>query len=101
MELESYLDQFQAHNTEIIAVTSDKRPIVEATVTRLELTFPMLADPDLRITILYGILHPMEFLPRPATFVIDQSGKVRYRYIGQDVHDRPPAEALLEILKRL
>jgi len=101
VELEAYLDDLREQNAEIIAVTSDKRNALEATVTRLALSFPILADPDRRITILYGVLHPIQFLPRPAVFIIDKTGTIRYRYIGQDVHDRPPAEALLEILKHL
>lgn len=101
VELEAYLDAFREQKTEIIAVTSDRRHILEETAVRLDLSFPMLADPDLQMTILYGVLHPIQFLPRPAVFIIDQTGTIRYRYIGRGVHDRPPAEALVDILKHL
>ncbi len=99
--MESYLDAFSELNAEIIAVTSDKQQTLEETAVRLRLTFPVIPDPDHRITLVYGVLHPIQFLPRPAVFIIDRKGTIRYRYIGQDVHDRPPAEALLKALKHL
>jgi len=101
VELELYREAFGELNTHIISVTSDKKDILEETATRLDLSFPIVADPDLQITILYGVLHPIQFLPRPAVFVIDQTGTIRYRYIGESVHDRPPAETLLDVLKHL
>lgn len=34
-------------------------------------------------------------ISRPATYVVDQAGIVRYRYLGRAPEDRPRAELLL------
>ena len=34
----------------------------------------------------------------PATFLIDQNGILRFKYVGMDPYDRPPIEHLEEIL---
>jgi peroxiredoxin len=44
------------------------------------------------------VLHPKEGMSRPATFIIDKRGVIRYRHIGKDFSDRPPIKGLLQAL---
>lgn len=47
----------------------------------------------------YGVFHQHEPkgrpIARPAAFVIDGEGVIRYRYVGDDPRDRPSADELL------
>lgn len=67
----------------------------------LKLSFDVLADSKRKIIQLYGILHPDENLARPAVFLIDQRGYLRFRYIGSNAADRPTNARIINALKWL
>jgi alkyl hydroperoxide reductase subunit AhpC len=50
---------------------------------------------------LYGVLHPEEGVSRPATFIIDPGGLVRFQHVGKNVADRPSPVLLLNNLRWL
>ena len=58
----------------------------------------MISDVEHRVITLFDVLHPKEGIARPATFIIDKRGVIRYRYIGKDFSDRPPVKGLLQVL---
>lgn len=67
-----------------------------------ELTFPILADPANTVSATYGVAFQMnihtEWSNRPATFIIDREGVIRYERRGKTYSDRPkPAEILKEV----
>ena len=56
---------------------------------KLILPFPLLADPDGEVIRRYGVWDEEGKIARPAIFVIDRAGIVRYAYVGEDFADRP------------
>ncbi len=60
--------------------------------------FPILIDVDLQAVDALGIRAD---LSKPATYIIDAAGQVRYAYVGQTPSDRPSIEALLKQLDAL
>ena len=63
------------------------------------ISFPILSDTARTMIEDYGVFHENETkgrpIARPAAFVIDGGGTIRYRYVGEDQRDRPPIEDLL------
>lgn len=60
--------------------------------------FPVLLDVELHAIDQLGI---RKNLSKPATYIIDRSGEVRYAYVGNHLADRPSVQALLKQLDDL
>jgi peroxiredoxin len=60
-----------------------------AMVEKLILPFSLLADVEGEVIRRYGIWDEKGEISRPAIFVIDRAGTVRYAYVGEDFADRP------------
>jgi len=44
------------------------------------------------------VLHPRENLARPAVFIIDKRGVVRYVHVGRNFRDRPSLQQVMQAL---
>jgi peroxiredoxin len=69
-----------------------------------DLHVPVLADPAHTVSATYGVAFQMkihtEWANRPATFIIDKAGVIRYEKRGTAFADRPkPADILAELTK--
>ncbi len=84
-----------------MAISTDDEGKVLRTSRELSVRFKLISDVDRRIINLFGVRHPKQGVARPATFIIDKRGLIRYRYIGKDYSDRPPITGLLQALKWL
>ena len=60
--------------------------------------FPIVMDVELHAVDLLGI---RDDLSKPATYIIDPQGRVRYAYVGESMTDRPSVQALLEQLDQI
>lgn len=68
------------------------------------LPFPLLSDPDLKVTRKYTAIHAQggpgkTDVARPATIVVGEDGKVRSVTMYDDIRLRPDPEDLLRILR--
>lgn len=63
--------------------------------------FPLLADTDLKVASLYGVAMKGRDVAVPSVIVIRPDGAIAYRYVGEDMSDRPPRAAILGELKKL
>lgn len=78
-------DQFEKRNTKPIGLSTDtveehKTWILDVNDTQnTNLTFPIVADPDLRIAKLYGMIHPEQSATEAvrSVFIIDPDKKIR------------------------
>jgi thiol-disulfide isomerase/thioredoxin len=74
--LQQYYQKYKA-DLVVLAVNNDEpRPDVQAFVTNLNLTFPVLLDPGMKVEDLYQVRA------FPTTFFVDKSGTIRYQHIG-------------------
>ena len=60
--------------------------------------YPVISDAQKRIIQLYGVLHPREGISRPAVFIVDKRGVVRYVHVGRNVRDRPSLQQVMQAL---
>jgi peroxiredoxin len=67
--------------------------------------FPVLADPANTVSATYGVAFQMnihtEWSNRPATFILDKEGVIRYERRGKTFGDRPKPDEILKELDRL
>ena len=70
-----------------------------------DLEFPLLMDPSQTVSATYGVAFQMrihtELSNRPATFIIDKAGILRYAKPGTRFNDRPSPQKILEELRSL
>lgn len=70
-----------------------------------DLNYPLLTDPTLTVSAEYGVAFQMrihtEWSNRPATFVIDREGVIRYERRARTFADRPSVDDLLAELDKL
>ncbi len=68
-------------------------------------SFPLLMDPTQTVSATYGVAFQMrihtEISNRPATFIIDRDGVIRYERRAKTYSDRPSAKLIVEELKKL
>ena len=55
-------------------------------------------DVELKVVDQLGI---RKNLSKPATYILDKEGNVRFAYVGQGVEDRPSVDAIIQQLKQL
>lgn len=67
--------------------------------------FPLLLDPSQTVSASYGVAFQMrihtELSNRPATFIIDKAGILRYARRAKTYSDRPTPKQILAQLKKL
>ncbi len=83
---------------EIVAISADSALEINKTIRELGVRYPLLSDSSKRIIQRYGVLHPSEGIARPAIFIIDKRGVVRYVHVGGDFRDRPTARQVMQAL---
>jgi peroxiredoxin len=67
-------------------------------VEKLILPFSLLADEAGEVIRRYEVWDEEGQISRPATFVIDEGGAVRYKYVGGDFADRPGDQPIHDAL---
>ncbi len=63
-----------------------------------KIPFPIVLDVELKAVDQLGIRKD---LSKPATYIIDKQGQVRFAYVGESLADRPSVKALLDQLDGL
>jgi peroxiredoxin len=66
-------------------------------------SFPFLLDEDRAVTKAYGIYHWLAHdainIARPATFIVDRKGMLRFVYVSSDQKDRADISLVLQQLR--
>lgn len=65
---------------------------------KLELPYPLLRDPEARVADAYGVAMKDMPLAIPAVFLVDPSGAILWKHVGETVPDRPEVEQILEAI---
>jgi peroxiredoxin Q/BCP len=99
VDLNSRYADFQARNTEIIALAVQKISDAEAMAQATGANFPILANENHSVADNYGVYNLLgDGVAAPAVFVIDRSGQIVWSHVGQDINDRPSAQTILDHL---
>lgn len=102
-QFESFKQQFAAAGIAVIFIAAEKRLGIfkpEKFFARRPSSFPFLLDEDRSVTKAWGLYQRLRTdainIARPATFVVDSSGNVRWIYVGANQLDRAPIETVLK-----
>jgi len=90
---------FRSLETDILAVSPDGIDKTRDTVTRYKIPFRLLSDPQMKVINKYGVLNELENGDDASVFIIDKSGKIRYKYIGIVPSDMPSNDKLMETIR--
>ena len=98
--IETSLPEFQAQGILPVAVSVDPPDISEKLRSKKGYTFTLLSDPKAEVIRSYELLHPSggpdgHDISRPAEFLVDRSGTVRWENFTEDIRVRPRAQQLL------
>lgn len=104
--MEKDLQEFQTEGVRPVAISVDP-PAVSADLCRKAgYTFTFLSDPDTVVIRRYNLLHPGggpdgHDIARPAEFLVDSTGVVRWENFTEDVRVRPRANDMLAAARRI
>ena len=103
---EKTLDDFRSHGVEIAAISVDTSEQSRKLCQSRGYTFTFLSDPNAGVIRRYGVLHPRggpdeHDIARPAEFLIDRSGVIRWVNLTGDLRVRARPEAALRAVANL
>jgi peroxiredoxin Q/BCP len=95
-------ERFQAAGAEVLAISAEPADASEAYLRAHPLPFPTLIDDRHRVFDAYDVTSRMMSLgQRPAVFVIDQAGIVRFDEIGAQQWNIPSNRTVFGVLDSL
>lgn len=74
---------FQAHNAQVIGISSDSEASHQQFRAKHTLPYPLLSDPNGEVALSYGVKKRFGFLKDRVSFVIDPEGVIRHAYSSQ------------------
>jgi thioredoxin-dependent peroxiredoxin len=92
---------FRGLEADILAISPDDVETVRDTATRYKLPFKLLADPGKAVIREYGVYDDLENGDDASIFLIDRSGRIRYRFVSKFPGELPPNDKLMETLRNL
>jgi len=103
-QLEPHKDEIERAGS-LLYIAAEKRGGLfkpEKYLAEHPISFPFLLDEDRTVTKAYGIYHWLAHdainIARPATFIVDRKGMLRFVYVSSDQKDRTDVGLLLENL---
>ena len=96
MELRSNYEAFQNAKVEVVALAVNSVEAVGSLRESLGIPYIMLADPDHRVSVDYGVYNLLgDGLAAPSAFIIDTDGQIVWSYVGKSASDRLSAGKIL------
>ena len=89
-----------------MAISVDAPDVSEHLRNKQGYTFTFLSDPHTEVIRRYDLLHKAAGpesadISRPAEFLVDRSGTVRWENFTEDIRVRPRAEQLLAVARNI
>jgi len=80
----------------LVAISADAQEDSRSFIAEKGIRVPLLADPALEVISAYGVAMEGKDIAVPSTFVLDRTGAIRWRYVGENMKDRPSSRQLLD-----
>ena len=104
-QFEPMQNELEKLRSSLFFVAAEKRDGMfkpERFFSKHPVSFPFLLDEDRSVTKAYGVYNRLSVeaidIAKPATFVIDPRGVVRFIHVGGHQLDRAPIEQVMEAL---
>jgi peroxiredoxin Q/BCP len=96
------IDRFRQAGASVVAIAPDTADGVARFVRDSDYPFPLLPDTDHRVFDAYDVVSKLSSLgQRPAVFVVDRDGMVRFDSIGTQQWEIPSNDHVLTVLSSL
>jgi peroxiredoxin (alkyl hydroperoxide reductase subunit C) len=100
------LSEFEARGIRVVGISVDSPEINRRQSQKQGYTFPLLSDPTMQVIRRYDVLHPRAGpkggdIARPAEFLLDSNGIVRWVNLTDNIAVRARPEQALEALNQL
>jgi len=106
--LQSRIKEIRDLGGKVIAICIDPVEVNLGVARQQKLDFPILSDPDLVAIDVYGLRHAnaptangRQDISRPAVFILDREGVVRWRYLTDNWRVRVRPETIIEQLAEI
>lgn len=104
--MQSGIEEIRTSGGEVLAISVDSPEENAGVVQRLGLDFPVLSDPELKAIDAYDLRHEDAVVEgtdvaRPAVFLIDREGIIRWRDLTENYRVRVRPEQIVEQLRTL
>ena len=96
--LDARRDELQQRGADVIAISVDDTDTSSKLVGRLDLSFPLLSDPERATVQNFGVEDTPNEISKPAAFLIDSDGTILFAKVGESAHDRADLDQVLRIL---
>jgi peroxiredoxin Q/BCP len=103
---EQRLNDFHQRGVEVVGLSVDSPAESQKLCHSRGYTFPFLSDPNAQTIRQYGVLHPKggaagNDIARPAEFLVDATGTIRWVNLTDDIRVRARPESALTAIDRL
>ncbi len=99
------MEEYTALQAVVIGVVGQWPREVRKYADRHNIRFPLLTDKDRNVIKRYGVHHPLGIdaynIARPATFVIDKNGFIKFMYVGSHQLDLADHQNIINCLQFL
>jgi peroxiredoxin Q/BCP len=100
--LRADIDQFKQAGAHVVAIAPDTSESVARFTRDNDYPFPLLADAEHRVFDAYDVINKLASLgQRPAVFVVDRTGVVRFDSIGKQQWQIPSNDNVLAVVSSL
>ena len=104
--IEKNIEQFKAHGIRPVAISVDTSETSRNLVQQSGYTFPFLSDPNAEVIRRYDLVHAGagengHDISRPAEFLLDSTGTVRWVHLTENYWVRARPEEVLQVARLL
>ena len=95
-------EDIRTEGAEIIAISADSQALTGLTKQNLKITYLLLSDKNKEAIDAYNVIDTGDMsIARPATYIIDQSGNIAWKFLDARFDTRVSSEQILTELKKL
>jgi peroxiredoxin len=96
VELQEHYEEFQSAGAQVVALVVSSPSSVAQVQQSIGVYYPVLADPDHRVSEDYGVYDLLgDGVAAPSVFIVDSRGQIVWKYVGTSASDRLGAETIL------
>lgn len=104
LSLSKEYDAFKKTGTQLIGIFCQKAENVKAWADENQIPIPLLIDADRSVAKEYGVYVRLSYdafnIARPANFLVDEKGIIKYVYVSSNQWDRAATDELLAQAKK-
>lgn len=104
-ELDALEDRLKEYRARSIVVSCERQSTAGSYLEAVSIRLALVVDSERQVSRAYGVYQRFSFgafrLARPATFLVDRCGFIRYAHVGRSPIDVAPVQAILRSLDEL